>query len=147
MCKLFIYPFLDCDVYQNACTIGVTNHVWNPIYIIARELSFQDCGRNCRPSHHSYDLPFRYIWINYDREPSSFLFKTVYTIVPSVVNEYIPKLILIPAIPTGKVNSLRGKWVPQPTKKGVLREKNHISLNFWSHVLGLGANSSSRWGL
>ena len=29
-----------------------------------------------------------------------------------------------------KINSLRGKRVPQPTKKGVLREKNHISINF-----------------
>ena len=28
------------------------------------------------------------------------------------------------------INSLRGKRVPQPTKKGVLWEKNHFSINF-----------------
>ena len=45
--------------------------------------------------------------------------------------------------------SLRGKWVPRPTKKGVLWEKNHISINFWSCVLGLRlrANTTSRWDL
>ena len=35
---------------------------------------------NCRPSH-SYDSPFRYIQINYDRKPSSSSFKTAYTIL------------------------------------------------------------------
>ena len=45
------------------------------------------------------------------------------------------------------INSLRGKRVPQPTKKGVLREKNHIFINFWTRVLGLGAKNSSSWDL
>ena len=44
-----------------------------------------------------------------------------------------------------QVNSLRGKRVPQPTNKGVLGENNHISINFWTHVLGLEAKNSSRW--
>ena len=48
---------------------------------------------------------------------------------------------------TVHLNSLRGKWVPQPTKKGVLWEKNHISINFWTCMLGLGAKNSSRWYL
>ena len=42
------------------------------------------------------------------------------------------------------INSLRGKWVPGPTKKGGATGKNHISLNFLFHAPGFGANTSAR---
>ena len=109
MCRFFIYPFLDCDVYQNACTIGVTNHGWNPIYI-ARELSFQDCVTAVDQATDMIRRCFRYICINYDREPSSFLFKTAYTILTK-----------------------GGKWIYTKADTG---HPNREGWRYWSVVIG-----------
>mgnify|MGYP006157515377 CR=1 FL=1 len=55
-----------------------------------------------------------------------------------IVNVYVTQNLIW-------INSLRGKWVPGPTQKGILWGKRHIFINLWSRVLSFEANSSNHY--